>query len=503
MQLEILTDFIRTLLAPLRDLILLVPGIEDWAASVPALTLVVFSFIVLLWGDRRGVLGISIIGVFTAAFNMVLFESGTYGSSFGGLFIRDAFADFFIWIILIVGVLILMSATLYGGERSSYNFLLLMSFAGAIWVVMATDLVALFLAWELMSTPTYVLVALGPHRGSVDGATKYFVMGLLSTMLMIFGIALVIGVTGTTLLSGANSIAMAIEAIWTSGTAGPAAYSLLLAMIMFVIAFGFKVGIFPGWMWVPDAYSTADGSVTGYLAGATKKTGISALMRILMVAFFVARMEWMFIIVIVSILTMIIGNVLALAERNIMRMLAYSSIVMMGFVFVGIAAGTQFGAAAGMFHAFTHALMKTGAFILIWAMSVRLAKEITYDDLAGLGKRAPMAAAMFAVLIFALAGGPLTVGFWSKWIFLPQSAVEANLWWFALVALFNSVFSLGYYLRVLRYMYMMEPTTNTKIELARIPMIAVGLCVIAIIGLFVFPGIVLDYAFEGAASLIP
>jgi NADH-quinone oxidoreductase subunit N len=502
LQLELIANFIRTLLAPLREAILLVIP-PEWAASIPAMTLVIFSFIVLLWNDRRGVLGVSLVGVFVTAFNMILFDSGAYPSSFGGLFVRDSFADFFIWIILIVAVLILMSATLYGGERSSYNFLLLMSFAGAIWVVMATDLVALFLAWELMSTPTYVLVALGPYRGSVDGATKYFVMGLLSTMVMVFGIALVIGVTGSTALAGPNSVAAAVEAIWASTTPGPEAYSLLLSMVMFAIAFGFKVGIFPGWMWVPDAYSTADGSVTGYLAGATKKTGISALMRILMVGFFVARMEWMLLIVVVSLLTMVIGNVLALAERNIMRMLAYSSIVMMGFVFVGIAAGTQFGAAAAMFHAFTHALMKTGAFILVWAMSIRLAKEITYEDLAGLSQRAPMAAALFAVLIFALAGGPLTVGFWSKWILLPQSAVESGLWWFALLALFNSVFSLGYYLRVLRYMYMMDPVDSSEIKLAKIPMVAVALCAIAIIGLFVFPGIVLDYAFEGAAALIP
>ena len=504
LQLELIADFIRTLLTPVREyLLLVVPALNEWAASIPALTLVIFALIVLLWNDRRGVLGVSMVGVFLTAFNMVLFDSGTFPSSFGGLFIRDSFADFFIWIILIVGILVLMSATLYGGERSSYNFLLLMSFAGAIWVVMATDLVALFLAWELMSTPTYVLVALGPYRGSVDGATKYFVMGLLSTMVMIFGIALVIGVTGTTALSGPDSVASAVEAIWASTTPGPEAYSLLLSMVMFVIAFGFKVGIFPGWMWVPDAYSTADGSVTGYLAGATKKTGVSALMRILMVGFFVARMEWMLLIVVVSLLTMVIGNILALAERNIMRMLAYSSIVMMGFVFVGVAAGTQLGAAAAMFHAFTHALMKTGAFILIWALSVRLAKEITYDDLAGLSQRAPTAAALFAVLIFALAGGPLTVGFWSKWILLPQSAVEAGLWWFAFLALLNSVFSLGYYLRVLRYMYMMDPVDSSEIKLAKIPLLAVGLCAIAIVGLFVFPGIILDYAFEGAIALIP
>lgn len=500
--LEIIADFIRMLFAPLRDLAAAMLPTE-WIASMPALVLVVFSFVVLVWGNRRGVLAVSLLGVLSSALAVVVFDSTTYPSSFAGLFIRDAFADFFIWIILIVAVLVLMSATLYGGDRGAYNFLLLISFAGAVWVVMATDLVALFLSWELMSTPTYVLVSLGPHRGSVDGATKYFVMGLLSTMLMIFGIALVIGVTGTTALSGANSLATAVNAIWASSTPGPAAYTLLLAMIMFIIAFGFKVGIFPGWMWVPDAYSTADGSVTGYLAGATKKTGISALMRILMVGFFLARMEWMFLIVAVSLLTMVIGNVLALAERNIMRMLAYSSIVMMGFVFVGIAAGTELGAAAAMFHAFTHALMKTGAFILIWAMSVRLAKEITYEDLAGLGTRSPHAAAMFGILIFALAGGPLTVGFWSKWILLPQSAVEANLWWFALVALFNSVFSLGYYLRVLKYMFMEEPKDTSKIKLAKIPMLAVGLCVVAVIALFVFPGIVLDYAFAGASALFP
>ena len=133
------------------------------------------------------------------------------GSSFGGLFIRDAFGDFFIYIILIVAILVLMSSTLWGGDKGTYNFLLLMSFAGAIWVVMATDLIALFLAWELMSTPTYVLAALGPHRGAVDGATKYFIMGLLATMLMVFGIALVYGITGTTSLSALSIMVFALK----------------------------------------------------------------------------------------------------------------------------------------------------------------------------------------------------------------------------------------------------------------------------------------------------
>ncbi|MHA2046242.1 MAG: NADH-quinone oxidoreductase subunit N [Candidatus Thorarchaeota archaeon] len=366
---------------------------------------------------------------------------------------------------------------------------------------MAVDFVALFVAWEVMSTPTYILVALGPGRKAVDGATKYFVMGLLATMLMIFGIALIYGVTGTTSIA---EVAVAVSGIWASASTTPnAAYTMILAVILFIASFGFKVGVFPGWQWVPDAYASADGSVTAYLAGGSKKTGVGALMRILIVAFVVAQTEWMPLIVGVSILTMIIGNVLALAQKDIMRMLAYSSISMMGYLLIGIAsamdptvssAAYTLGVGAALFHAFTHAIMKTSAFILVWAMSIRLAKRITYDDLAGLGKRAPIAAASFAILMLSLAGMPLTVGFWSKLI-LFQSAVVAGLWWLALIGLLNSVFSLGYYLRVLRFTYMVEPQDESKIKLPTVPMVAVMLCVIAVLALFLFPGIILDYAF--------
>ncbi|MGY5876868.1 MAG: proton-conducting transporter membrane subunit, partial [Candidatus Thorarchaeota archaeon] len=185
----------------------------------------------------------------------------------------------------------------------------------------------------------------------------------------------------------------------------------------------------------------------------------------------------------------------------IVRMLAYSSIAMMGYLFVGIAAGTELGASAAMFHAFAHALMKTGAFILIWALSLKLSKQVTYNDLAGLSKRSPVAAALFAMLIFALAGAPLTVGMWSKWLLLPYSAVSVGMWWLALILLLNSVFSLGYYLRVLKYMYMVEPTDTTPIKLPRIPTIAVAIAVIAVIFLFFQPDIVLTYAYEAAAVL--
>jgi proton-translocating NADH-quinone oxidoreductase chain N len=501
LQISQIADMIRGILSPITDsLLTVIPA--GWIMSLPSLTLILFAILTLVVGLRYNPLGLSFVGLIIASLEMVLLDPGVLGAeSFGGQFVRDPMADFFIYIILIVGFLVLMSSTLYGGDKGPYNFLLLISFAGAIWVVMATNLVALFLAWELMSTPTYILVALGPRREAIDGATKYFVMGLLATMLMVFGIALVYGVTGSTDLA---VVASAVDGIWAMAVTTPnAAYTILLAVVLFVVSFGFKVGVFPGWQWVPDAYASADGSVTAYLAGGSKKTGVGALMRILIVGFVVAQTQWTFLIVGVAILTMIIGNVLALAQRDIMRMLAYSSIAMMGYLFIGIASAMDpsanpvaynLGVGAALFHAFTHALMKTAAFILVWALSIRLAKRITYDDLAGLSKRAPLATGLFAILMLSLAGMPLTVGFWSKLV-LFQSAVVANMWWLALIGLLNSVFSLGYYLRVLRYSYMMDSTDESVITLPTIPLAAVVICVIAVIALFIFPGIILDYAF--------
>ncbi|MGY5872290.1 MAG: NADH-quinone oxidoreductase subunit N [Candidatus Thorarchaeota archaeon] len=500
LQLDAFAESLRLLLTPLSDLILAyVP--EGWIMSLPAITLVIFGMIALVVGMKYNPLGISFIGVILATLEMVMFNPAEMsGYSFGTLFVRDAFSDFFIYIVLIVAFLVLMSSTLWGGDKGAYNFLLMISFAGALWVIMATDLVALFLAWEVMSTPTYILVALGPRREAIDGATKYFVMGLLATMLMLFGIALTFGVTGTTELSVLSDYVNTLAASPVGNE--PAAYTLLLAMILFLVSFGFKIGIFPGWQWVPDAYASADGSVTAYLAGGSKKTGVSALLRILMVGFFFARLEWAPLIACIAILTMIIGNVLALAQKDIMRMLAYSSVAMMGYLFIGVAAANEIGMAAAGFHAFTHAIMKTAAFILVWAMSYKLTKRITYDDLAGLSKRAPAAAAMFAILMLSLAGMPLTVGFWSKLI-LFQSAVVANMWWLALIGLLNSVFSLGYYLRVLKFTYMEEPKDDTKLNLPLVPMITVAICVIAVIALFIFPNVILDYAFEAAQLFFP
>ncbi len=494
-----LLQLFELIASPIRDLMTTyVPS--DWIGSLPAITLIVFALLALMVGLRWNPLPISFIGVILSGLEMIILAPT---NSFGGLFIRNAFTDFFIYIILFVAFIVLLSATSYGGSKGIYNALFLISFAGAMWVVMANDLVALFMAWELMSTPTYVLVALGPFRGSIDGAVKYLVIGLLSSMLLAFGIAIVYGVIGTTSIP---VIAAAANTIWSTTPIGEAAYPLILALILFVIAFGFKVGIFPGWQWVPDTYCNSDGNVVSYLAGATKKTGISALMRILLVGFLVARFEWSMLIVIVSVATMIIGNVLALDPKiTITKMLAFSSIAQMGYLFIGIASTTatnSFGASAALFYAFAHAITKAGAFILIWILSLRLAKEITYADLSGLSRRSPLAAGMLVIFMISLAGIPFTVGLWAKW-YVFQSAVEVGMWWLALIGLINSVFSLGYYLRVLKVTYFEDPSDESRITLPRIPTLAVIICAALTVILFLNPSIIMELAINGAFTLIP
>ncbi len=497
MILSVLAQLVRTVFSPFTQwLVGNIPA--DWLGSVPVFTIIAFGVIALAVGQRTNPLPVSAIGLLLTGLETVLIDNDVYGSSFGGLFARSHFADLFIWIILVVGFLVLLSSTTFYGDRATFHSLLLISIGGTMWTVMATDLVALFLAWELMSMPTYVLAALGPSRAAVDGAVKYFVMGLLATVLMLFGIALLYGLTGTTDIA---AIGAALQSYFSSPTLELSAVATsLLAMVLFVIAFGFKIGAFPGWMWVPDTYSSADGSLAAFLAGGTKKAGVGALMRIMIVGFIVVRLQWMPLIVLVSILTMLIGNILALRQQNIMRMLAYSSIAMMGYLFIGLAVGTQFGAAAAMFHAFVHALMKTSAFILVWALTVRLRRQVTYDELVGLSSRAPFASGLLAVLMLSLAGMPPTAGLLSK-IFLFGSAIEVGMWWLALIGTLNSVLSLGYYLRVLRVCYMAPPEDAERLRLARGPLVAATLGVIGVLVLFINPSIVLDYANIAASQL--
>ncbi len=386
-----------------------------------------------------------------------------------------------------VAIFVLTSSMLFSGEQTEYISLFLISIVGAILVVLAGDLVTLFVAWELMSFPTYVLAAIGQKKEAVEGASKYLVLGLLSSMLMVFAIALTYGVSGTT--SIAEYATFFNTGIW------PAEIEpvILLTLVLFIVAFGFKIGIVPFHMWIPDCYHGAEGTVAAYLAGGTKKAGVSALLRILLIGFFFMKLDWMWMVIALAVLTMFLGNFLALTQRNLARLLAYSSIAMMGYLLVGVAAANEVGATGAIFHALVHAVMKTAAFIAITMVAVSLGKaNIEYEDIAGLWKRAPLTSAAFTVAIISLGGVPPTAGFFSKFI-LFLGAVEADLVWLALVAILNSVFSLGYYLNILKYVYLDDPTDDTKLAEPKAPLVIIVIAAVLLVAMGIFSGQVLDF----------
>jgi NADH-quinone oxidoreductase subunit N len=388
---------------------------------------------------------------------------------------------------------VLISSALFPEAPTEYVSLFLISVAGAIVVVLAGDLVILFVAWELMSFPTYVLAALGRKKEAVEGATKYLILGLLSSMLMVFAIALFYGVSGTTSLSG---FAMIIE----GGIAPDMQPVALLAALLFIVAFGFKIGVVPFHMWVPDCYQGSEGVIAAYLAGGTKKAGVSALLRILLVSFIFLKLDWTWMVIVLAVITMFVGNFMALTQRNLARLLAYSSIAMMGYLLVGVAAANELGATGAIFHALIHAIMKTAAFIAITMIAFSLGKtNVEYDDIAGLWKRAPLTSVAFTVAIISLAGIPPTAGFFSKFtLFL--AAVDADLVWLAMVAILNSVLSLGYYLNILKHVYLVDPNEDTKLVEPKAPLFIIVVSAIMLVAMGIFTGPILDFMSSAASS---
>ncbi len=417
------------------------------------------------------------------------------GSALNSTPIFDGYTKFFTYLILIVGFFVLAASNLFIGDKAEYYSLLLISIAGALLVVASTDLVVLFVAWELMSIPTYPLAALGLRKESIEGSIKYFIFGLTSSLIIAFGIAILYGITGSTSLQVISTV--------LSGSTSVPPLTMLLVVSLFIVGFGFKIGVLPFHMWIPDTYQTAPGTVTTYLASGTKKVGVAALIRILLLGLLFVRLGWLPLIIVLSIATMILGNLLAITQSDIARMLAYSSIAQMGYLFVGIAASTTWGIAGAIFYALVHALMKASAFISISVIAYFTRRPVTLAETAGLGKRAPIAAFSFLVAILSLIGLPGTAGFIGKLVVF-SSAVDAGLWWLALVGVLNTVLSLGYYMKLIKSIYLDEPGESSLA--VKQPKAATAVLVVSsvmIIFLGIIPSPFLDFAYYAAGSILP
>jgi len=334
---------------------------------------------------------------------------------------------------------------------SIYFSLILLSAIGMVLVAYSTDLVMLFVAWELMSIPTYILVGfLKKDPISNEAAIKYFLFGALSSAIIIYGISLAYGVTGSTNIGEVIQGFMVLDANMI-----PIG---LLAVGMFIAGFGFKMGLVPFHMWLPDTYEGAPPTIATLLAAGTKKAGFAAALRVVVMGSVALSLDWTLALGIIAVMTMTVGNIAAVMQKNLARMLAYSSIGHAGYILIGlsIAPFSGIGLQGSLFHILNHAVMKGAAFIAVAGIVTALA--VTHvDKLKGLARRMPITSLGLVISLLALAGVPPLSGFWSK-LMLFGAAIDAGtvVWWgpwLAVAGVLNSALSLAYYGWIIRKMY--------------------------------------------------
>ncbi len=401
--------------------------------------------------------------------------------------VDDAFGGLFAIAMLLVALFTTVGSFNYMRKHNSpavYYSLILLATIGMVLVAYSTDLVMLFVAWELMSLPTYMLVGfIKKNPSSNEAALKYFLFGALSSAIIVYGISISYGLTGSTNIG---------EVIQGYSTLDPSLLPLaLLSVGMFIAGFGFKMGLVPFHQWLPDTYEGAPPPIAALLAAGTKKVGFAAAIRVIVLGIVVLNLDWTLALGILAVMTMTIGNIAAIMQKNLTRMLAYSSIAHAGYILIGLAVSpySSLGLQGSLYHILNHAVMKGMAFIAIAGIVTTLA--VTHiDKLQGLGRRMPITALALVISLFALAGIPPLSGFWSK-LMLFGSALDAGstIWWapwLAIVGVLNSALSLAYYGWITRKMYF-EGETQKRVKESK-PIIAVMIfSMIFLIGFGVYP----------------
>jgi NADH-quinone oxidoreductase subunit N len=420
----------------------------------PQFVIIVAALVVLLAelfrGEEQKTLPawLSLAGVVISA-AVMLVTWGREASSFQNMAAADGYSLFLNLVFLTTaGLSILISIEYVAREElaaGEYYALLLLATAGMMLMGAATDLVIVFLALEILSIPLYVLTGLNRARlESGEAALKYFLLGAFASAFLLYGIALTYGATGTTNLAG-------IVGFSTSHIPHPT--YLYIALGLLLIGFAFKVALVPFHMWVPDVYQGAPTSVTAFMSVGAKAAGFAALARVLLYAFPTLASSWMVPLSALAVLTMTLGNLAAIAQTDIKRMLAYSSIAHAGYILVGVVAANAAGAAGILFYLLAYAFMNVGAFATAIVVGRRGEPGVEIADYAGLASRRPFLTAAMAIFMLSLAGVPPLAGFMGKF-YLFSAAVQADLTWLAIIGVLNSVLSAFFYLRVIVVLYM-------------------------------------------------
>ena len=434
---------------------------------------------------------------------MIMMHTVTYGTAFG-MFEFDPFSSLMMLLFMAVAFLNIMvspvhvETTKHAGE---YYSLIAAIVAGMMFAASATSLLAIFIGVEVVSISSYALVALKKNdpRAS-EAAVKYLIIGAFSSAHTLLGMSMIYGVTGT----------LNIEAIGAKVAVMGANWAFILGCIGMIAGYGFKIAAVPFHSWAPDVYEGASTPVSGFLATASKKMGFAVLFKIFFALFVIGStgvftLEFQYVFAIIAAITMTVGNLVAISQSNIKRMLAYSSVAQAGYIMIALAVMSQYATTGALFHMFTHVVMKGGAFIMVAALiTAGLGEKI--EDYKGLAKRAPLLAAAMMLFLFSLAGIPPLAGFTSKFVLFSgaifvDGAVSMQWMWLAFIAVINSAISLYYYARVVKTMYIEKPTCDDKLVVPAPFMVAIALCVVGVIVLGVYPELLLDLCAKAAAVL--
>ena len=407
--------------------------------------------------------------------------------------VDDAFGSLFAIAMLIVAIFTTIGSFSYMKNKANpsvYFSLILLSTIGMVLVAYSTDLVMLFVAWELMSIPTYILVGfLKKDPISNEAAIKYFLFGALSSAIIIYGISLAYGITGSTNIGEVIQGFMVLDAnLIPIG---------LLAVGMFIAGFGFKMGLVPFHMWLPDTYEGAPPTIATLLAAGTKKAGFAAALRVIVMGTVALSLDWTLALGIIAVMTMTVGNIAAIMQKNLARMLAYSSIGHAGYILIGlsIAQFSTIGLQGSMFHILNHAVMKGAAFIAVAGIVTALA--VTHvEKLKGLARRMPITSLGLVISLLALAGVPPLSGFWSK-LMLFGAAIDSGtvVWWgpwLAVAGVLNSALSLAYYGWIIRKMYF-EGETEKRIKEPRAIIAIMIFSIIFMVTIGVYPEPIIQF----------
>ena len=468
----------------------------DYANLIPILpeiAILVLASIVLivdlyLKEEQKGANHVmTIVGLLIAIGLTAMVGGGERQVVFDGSYVRDGMSDALKILIFIVSLFAFVYAKDYLRDRNmwtgEYYVLGLFAVLGMLIMVSANSLLVVYLGLELLALCLYALVAFDrdSSRGA-EAAMKYFVLGALGSGMLLYGMSMIYGATGSIELGTVARVA---------AEQGMQNRVLVFGLAFLIIGIGFKFGAVPFHMWVPDVYQGAPTSVVIFLGSAPKIAAFALAIRLLVDGLGALHADWQGMLVILAVLSLGLGNLIAIAQTNVKRMLAYSTISHVGFIFLGLLAGTAQGYSAAMFYAIVYAVMAAGAFGLLVVISRKGFDAENLEDLKGLNERDSWYAAMMALIMFSMAGVPPTVGFMAKLLVL-EAVVRVDLWWLALIGVFFSIIGAFYYLRIVKLMYFDEPVAAQPLTAGTGARVALSVNGLAMLVLGIFPASLLS-----------